>query len=957
MALVLSPPKTVLLAVHVATAADVDSLIWLAAHHSSILRPELLLRILLTYLPETLRSSAYVPFLHQVNAGEYEPPSDVIIDHTAVDSLTDDQAARKVKKLGLVTLSWPEAPEDVAEDPLSLFLIRRAYKVDEGARLLSQLPELVIPFLDHSPSIRTWTISILLPFVRRSIEFYNESLPITLEEFSRLEDDDAVDLLLAQSASTPEAYENIGRDLKGIVGPWLYNEKRWPARGRDGKKPSEDSPLEHHNLCPGFERVLEWLTAQALSSWKVAVGGIEQWDGPGDVDLGGYGNMWLDDAEQEYLEHRYARAALASAYLIPEPSADALKGAYSILAKITDMMDYDPITNLQMAASMLAPCPELCQSEILSPKNTTYMRNDLLGESNVLTTPSKLTLDMLHATILSAFILSRAGVPCSIRMAGELALLDNEHEQKEVFLKFMRAVSNRGPKTDDSYWAKARNEILWLRDWGAEEALGDQASTAKGGVFRLLKKESIEIEFLKALLSNSPEYSLARSLYEDGLDLPLPVNIVQDIVIASAMNAYDNASNPNRTRGGVKKCDDILYAFPKSIDASLPETKRIDALLRATHELSEYRLVLKQGEPFTPVVLRVHSDPISIVGKVLEQNPTSYTNIQDMLEIGFNMVKASLTVRDKHGHPALSPEDEPVQLSIAEKRITALCIDAALAEHDFETAYSYVVSRLSQIAEAVHSPSKPGSGPKKMVDEWSWKAALNAGKHKRTSKSTRPTHLGTASGNLEIRHLEQRIECLSTALRIAPPSTLQEILNTFRRCEEELETAIKAEEAEEDAWDTAGDLKSPRKAIPGEFVPGPKVQRGPVSAARAAEDAPLSLFDLARAVAPSAQKNLGGLASFQRFGQARGGGKVGTESDASSGGIGGALGGGFGGFLGGGLGGGSSDAGSAQGEEGDDGRPKARKRDQLRDAAMGTLVSGVGWLVGAPPLDRSHERE
>ncbi len=57
-----------------------------------------------------------------------------------------------------------------------------------------------------------------------------------------------------------------------------------------------------------------------------------------------------------------------------------------------------------------------------------------------------------------------------------------------------------------------------------------------------------------------PGYSLARSLYEDSPDKPLSEKVLQDTVFAAAYNAFDNASNPNRTRGGLKKCDD-MYAF------------------------------------------------------------------------------------------------------------------------------------------------------------------------------------------------------------------------------------------------------------------------------------------------------------------------------------------------------------------------------------------------------------
>lgn len=114
-----------------------------------------------------------------------------------------------------------------------------------------------------------------------------------------------------------------------------------------------------------------------------------------------------------------------------------------------------------------------------------------------------------------------------------------------------------------------------------------------------------------------------------------------------------------------------------------------------------------------------------------------------------------------------------------------MCIDAALAEDDFETAYSYIMTRLVTIAapaqERTPQPDRKGGLfaelPPKEIDDWSWRAALQAGKYRRTSQTVQPTHLGNASGNPDIRHLEQRMDCLSHAVRLAPKSTLQEILN------------------------------------------------------------------------------------------------------------------------------------------------------------------------------------
>lgn len=432
--------------------------------------------------------------------------------------------------------------------------------------------------------------------------------------------------------------------------------------------------------------------------------------------------------------------------------------------------------------------------------------------------------------------------------------------------------------------------------------------------------------------------------------------------------------------------------------------QKIEALLQATHSLSEFRLVLKQGEPFTPVILRVHPDSVSIINRILEQNPKSYTRLHDLLDLGTRMVKAGLTSTksptNKQQHSSytaatLSPEEEAKQRLTAERRITAMCIDAALTEDDFETAYSYILNRLSS------PPSKKSSSPPVVIeDDYSWKAALQAGKYRRTNRTVRPTHLGTnASANPEIRHLEQRIECLSTALRIAPTPTLQEILNAYRRAEEELDSALKAEEEAEDAWDAAGDsIHGHTGRVPGAFgtppsrKPTPSLGGGGSSAAAAAaarsstsgtsrpqlkqkqtEEAPMSLFDLSRASVLSAQKNLSALSSLQRVAGGLGG-HLGGVAGGVAGGVGqlGGLVGGFGSGLtgsnarnsmssdrerpgsrgststaGGGMGSSFHSDGTGNGEEGN-GHGRVRKRDQLRQAAMGSLVSGVGWLVGAP---------
>jgi len=504
MALTLSVPKVVLVAVDLAAKADIDALSCLAAQHGTVLRKDILLRILLTYLPETLQSERYVWFVEEVEKGECSG-KDVDIDCSAVDKLTEEEAARKARKLHLLPLLWEDAPLEASEDLTALFLLRRAYKVDEEAGLLDELPSLLAPFLDHSPCIRSLMISAILPLLRRNCEYYPaHPIPQTLSAFQHLPDRAAVSLLLSQTGVKVDEYTTIGRDLRGLVGPWLHNTKRWETRTADNGHPSQSlasiSGIDG-DRCPGWAQVLEWLTTQASRSWRVAVSAVDQWDGPRDVDLGGHEETWLNDQEQAHLVKTYARAAIASAYLIPEASIEALTGAHTILAKVVQLLDLDPAPPLQSAASMLSPIDGQDIGNLLSTRNATHLRNDLLGESNTLTSPTKSATQLLHGLILSALLLTRAGSPCTIRRAGELALLQDERDQKAEAVKLIHAIGANGAKTDDKYWIKARNEVLWLRDCGSEEDSLSPEHRVRG-IFGQLKIEFLDIEILKALLAN-----------------------------------------------------------------------------------------------------------------------------------------------------------------------------------------------------------------------------------------------------------------------------------------------------------------------------------------------------------------------------------------------------------------------------------------------------------------------
>ena len=341
--------------------------------------------------------------------------------------------------------------------------------------------------------------------------------------------------------------------------------------------------------------------------------------------------------------------------------------------------------------------------------------------------------------------------------------------------------------------------------------------------------------------------------------------------------------------------------------------QKISALLKATHAMSFYALTLQHGVPFQPVNIRAHKDPVILIGKILDQNSRSYTKLDDLLEIGQNLVVASLTIGAVESDSAAGDQQEPAPPSlVTRRRIISMAIEAALKEDDFDTAYSYVVNRLQQ--ESTMHPNELSCNG----DDTSWRAAFKAGCYLVTK----------ASGPSTLRRLEQRMELLSQALLLAPTSALPDILEVWRQCEEDLNSALTQEAEAEEKWDTQGDRK-----IPGQFSGySSPVRQKSREASRAAmnEEAPMGLFDVARGAAATLSKNASLLSSSRN---AAGAGSLQTAHERSSSK----------------TSGGDNEIGSGHDADG-----RVRKRDIVSNMVTGGLASGIGWVLGAPPV-REHE--
>lgn len=508
----LSPGKVLLLAVHYATHADIESLARLSSQRAKVLHKELLLRILLTYLPETVKPSTYIGFLLALARDNLEVYTEDGLDTTPVDGLSEEEASKKAKKLHLYQLTCEDAPSDFQNDPISIFLIQRSFRMDSETGLLSQVPSLLTPFLSHSPALCSWITSTVVPYVRRNVEYYTDENPqYSLLEFQKLSDPAALLYLLSQTGIREEERGFIGRDIRGLIGPWLQGKARWASRSTSDNQGGADAS-ESLMFSAGWEQFLQWLISQATASWTVAVAVIEQWGGPGDLDLGEVANSDLTQSQHEYLLRSYARAALASAYLLSEVTVEALPGAYLIASKIRSLLGYNSIpSTLEMAVSQLPSLSDFDASSLFGMKTATYMRNDLLEDKNPLTSPTEAAMTLLLAIILSAYICTSLGVPCSVRKAGDLAFIQDQREQKGEISKLVRSASTKVHGDEDRYWSQVRDKLLWLNTWGSIN--GDQPANSEAirGIVGAVPREFIETEILKALLSNSRMLQL--SLY------------------------------------------------------------------------------------------------------------------------------------------------------------------------------------------------------------------------------------------------------------------------------------------------------------------------------------------------------------------------------------------------------------------------------------------------------------
>lgn len=901
----LSAAHIILLATRLCSDTNVEGLRALRAQYSDILSGEAVYRIILTFLPEETEPALYIPLIRDLPNEDGGLTSD--FDASSVLELSEASARAQVQHIQFKQVLPFDLSNNTERDLLADFLVQRAHQIDAATSDLLAVLQLLEPFVEHSEPLRKWLISTLLPLLRKDYEYYPDSVGrLSLNQIEGLHGTAGVNILL-QHANRNHPDSTIGRDLRGIVGPWKYGSsqsKRQKVSHADRRQENEmDTPADSRD---SWQDVNEWILSTSQSDHGLAAKAIDEWGGPRDVDLGGYdweGSGSVGDG----LVLRYCQAAVATIYVAEDASVGVLADCQRVLhrAKILSGLKSRPG---QDSLDVLPEIPPL-SSTVVQASRAVLLHNALLQPDNQVTTPSMDVFNFLDGVLASLRLLHNLQNPLTPRAVVEMCLFSSEERQQQELQKILQQVTRT--RGSDADWRSIRGQLHWLRQWRNE--VSQLNSVPDGSSYRALlwrvDANYFETAFLGALLT-AGQYQTAVDIYLTKDKGPLDVHEVETCVHESILRSYDNASNGNRTRGGMKRASEILKAFQSHFRKSSPLHK-LEHLIAATHALSFYHLTLQHGVPFQPVSIRVSHDPLSLLENVLEQNSKAYTKLDDLISIGRNLVAAGLPTPAKGPSQSANPETLESKTFDAEHRITYLAITSALASNDFDTAYSYILTRLS--------PSSSRK-PSVFMDDTSWRAAYAAGRHRPSSS---PQTLAS-----RIALLSKRMELLSLALTLAPTAEpLSEVLGHWRRCEEEM-NGLRAQEAkQEQAWDDRGD-----ESLPGGFAPDgrdidiaeTRREREKRASSRKAgsyeDEAPMGLFDVARGAARAIGKSAFPLRGGQRPLRNEDGG-TGPRNEAEP--------------------------------AADDYR--VRKRDVVSNMVTGGLKSGLGWVLGAQPVDADKE--
>lgn len=351
----------------------------------------------------------------------------------------------------------------------------------------------------------------------------------------------------------------------------------------------------------------------------------------------------------------------------------------------------------------------------------------MLGEDDQLEGPYADRIRVLDRHLVCCEILAKMDAPTPL---SALATYESNVEMQNVLVKKLARRAKRPEVFPSPVEEDEMEDEETLR---IEKLQADLIVLRNLGVLGHVSESTIYKEVLASVLG-SGQFEIAKRLL--AIDAgALGDDLVEDIVVATACEFFDNASSGDRTEGGLKLAEDCLHVVP----ATARIRKELDLIL-ATDELYRYKVSIKEGLEVLPIQVRLSENRLDLVLRRIRIDKNAPYRADRILTLAHRLgFKAN---------------------KLAEVRVYGMLVDAALDNGDFNKAYDLSANMIRLIKEGQVDLGKY----RKEI----WKVCRRLGADDRFA------------------NIEARLEIVSFALALSPTDEMAELVDIHSRLEEML---------------------------------------------------------------------------------------------------------------------------------------------------------------------------
>lgn len=447
----LTPERTILLAAHLASEANISSLRTLLALQPAVLHPSLVLDLLLHFLPESTPPQSYAQLLKDIVYNRILDPTHQDLDTSFVASITEASASRTLESLNFSSERNRSTEE---RDLLTPWLHSRAQSIDRETGSISLIDELVSQFIESGPDLYSWymgTISVLNRFIYQGGEI---NATYNLQEFENLSTQEAVRLLVSDVKE-----DALGHGLEFVT---QYIGYRRPKRLAEGR-------------TDPWRYLFGWIEDLSKERFGLIWRIVRDWEGP-----------------EEEVRPEYFRTLLTACYTCQRTDEETVQQMQDVVHRVAEAVG---IKLVFVGADDAHALVERFMAGRGSIRNI-FASQDFEEDAGELIAPTSASLKLLDLLIVSVRMLALFPLQLTVREVMRMRFSGSREDQLGL-LKRALQVDNK--QRNDQAYEGLRHACKFLQS--ESKVLGN------------ITQEDFEVEILRAMLSATSKYSRFRTPY------------------------------------------------------------------------------------------------------------------------------------------------------------------------------------------------------------------------------------------------------------------------------------------------------------------------------------------------------------------------------------------------------------------------------------------------------------